>query len=119
VTPTWGVDLPAHQVKATWLSHAAFLVEMPREVEAVDTKPEGVKGLTVLFDPAFSDRCSPTQLFGGNLRFSRELTEEIGTSSLNGPSLTGSSACSSCRPPPSGYHCERLCRPSSGPILTF
>ena len=63
VTPDYGVKLPAHQVKATWLGHASFLVEMPAH-EGAD------RGVRVLFDPAYSERCSPLS-FIGNLRYSR------------------------------------------------
>ncbi|KAF8641647.1 hypothetical protein AX16_009873 [Volvariella volvacea WC 439] len=43
---------------ATWLGHACFLVEFP-------TRSEGVsRGVRVLFDPVFSDRCSPSQWVG-------------------------------------------------------
>ena len=38
-------------IRATWLGHACYLVEFPT-------------GLRVLFDPVFSDRCSPFQWLG-------------------------------------------------------
>ncbi|KAJ7828021.1 Metallo-hydrolase/oxidoreductase [Mycena olivaceomarginata] len=44
----------AHKIKATWLGHACFLVELPSTVA-------GVRGARILFDPVFSDRCSPSQ----------------------------------------------------------
>ena len=87
VTPTYGPNLPKSQIKATWLSHASFLVEMPSQDlgttdsaksdldttdSAKDVKDtERGRGIRVLFDPAFSNRCSPFQSFGGNVRFSR------------------------------------------------
>jgi N-acyl-phosphatidylethanolamine-hydrolysing phospholipase D len=39
------------QFRATWLGHACFYVEFPG-------------GLRVLFDPVFSQRCSPVQFMG-------------------------------------------------------
>ncbi|KAK4686303.1 N-acyl-phosphatidylethanolamine-hydrolyzing phospholipase D, partial [Tremellales sp. Uapishka_1] len=47
---------PSSQLKATWLGHACFLVELPAE--------DGSKGVTVLFDPIFSQRCSPFTFMG-------------------------------------------------------
>ncbi|KAL2610392.1 hypothetical protein R1flu_028965 [Riccia fluitans] len=41
---------PADSVQATWVGHATFLVQFD--------------GLNVLTDPVWSDRCSPSQLFG-------------------------------------------------------
>ncbi|KAF8176869.1 N-acyl-phosphatidylethanolamine-hydrolyzing phospholipase D [Mycena galopus ATCC 62051] len=61
--PTWGGADPklvaenAHKIKATWLGHACFLVELP-------SSTAGVRGARILFDPVFSDRCSPTQIVG-------------------------------------------------------
>ncbi|PBK79311.1 N-acyl-phosphatidylethanolamine-hydrolyzing phospholipase D [Armillaria gallica] len=57
-TPTWGTE-EEHQgdVKATWLGHACFLVEFPFVASLG-------RGARVLFDPVFSDRCSPSQAFG-------------------------------------------------------
>ncbi|KIY68150.1 Metallo-hydrolase/oxidoreductase [Cylindrobasidium torrendii FP15055 ss-10] len=53
--PTWGLDAadgaPAKGVKATWLGHACFFVELDN-------------GAKILFDPVFSDRCSPSQWMG-------------------------------------------------------
>jgi N-acyl-phosphatidylethanolamine-hydrolysing phospholipase D len=63
VTPTFGVGSKASQIKATWLGHACYLVEMP----SVDSQ----KGVTVLFDPVFSQRCSPFSFMGPG-RFTRE-----------------------------------------------
>ncbi|KAJ6498742.1 N-acyl-phosphatidylethanolamine-hydrolyzing phospholipase D, partial [Mycena sanguinolenta] len=62
--PTWGwgadaklVAENAHKIKATWLGHACFLVELP-------SSTAGVRGARILFDPVFSDRCSPSQWIG-------------------------------------------------------
>ncbi|PBK68407.1 Metallo-hydrolase/oxidoreductase [Armillaria solidipes] len=57
-TPTWGLE-EEHQaeIKATWLGHACYLVELPF-VTLLG------RGARVLFDPVFSDRCSPSQSFG-------------------------------------------------------
>ncbi|KAG0211761.1 hypothetical protein BGX33_004103 [Mortierella sp. NVP41] len=45
-----GVTSGPEQITTTWLGHACFLVQ--------------VNGVNVLFDPVFSDRCSPSQLAG-------------------------------------------------------
>lgn len=45
---------PHHAPQLTWLGHACFLLQ--------------VKGVSVLTDPIFSDRCSPVQ-FAGPKRF--------------------------------------------------
>jgi N-acyl-phosphatidylethanolamine-hydrolysing phospholipase D len=63
-TPTWGKDEAADKIKATWLGHACFLVELP-------AVPSQSRGLRVLFDPVFSHRCSPFQWLGP-ARFTRE-----------------------------------------------
>ncbi|KAJ7502613.1 N-acyl-phosphatidylethanolamine-hydrolyzing phospholipase D [Mycena galericulata] len=60
--PTWGGEAKtvaenAHKIKATWLGHACFLVELP-------SSTVGVRGARILFDPVFSDRCSPSQWIG-------------------------------------------------------
>ncbi|KAJ7159066.1 N-acyl-phosphatidylethanolamine-hydrolyzing phospholipase D [Mycena crocata] len=60
--PSWGGDAQqmaenAHKIKATWLGHACFLVELP-------SSTVGVRGPRILFDPVFSDRCSPSQWIG-------------------------------------------------------
>ncbi|KAK0430453.1 Metallo-hydrolase/oxidoreductase [Armillaria borealis] len=57
-TPTWSTE-EEHQgeIKATWLGHACFLVELPFVASLG-------RGARVLFDPVFSDRCSPTQFLG-------------------------------------------------------
>ena len=57
-TPTWGTpDSDPKAIKSTWLGHACFFVELPA--------PEGAaKGATILFDPVFSHRCSPSQIIG-------------------------------------------------------
>ena len=52
----------ASQLKVVWLGHASFFLQMPT--------PEGAKrGLRILFDPILSQRCSPSQYFGGPKRY--------------------------------------------------
>lgn len=57
--PDFGFD--KERAKATWLGHAGALLQLPSL--SGDGRP-----LTVLFDPIFSARCSPSQLVGP-LRF--------------------------------------------------
>ncbi|KAJ9095263.1 hypothetical protein QFC21_005629 [Naganishia friedmannii] len=52
-----GKSIPAEQIKATWLGHACFLLELP------STTP-GQRGVRLLLDPVFSDRCSPSAWVG-------------------------------------------------------
>ncbi|KAJ9119334.1 hypothetical protein QFC24_005805 [Naganishia onofrii] len=52
-----GKSIPADQIKATWLGHACFLLELP------STTP-GRRGIRLLLDPVFSDRCSPSAWVG-------------------------------------------------------
>lgn len=60
---------PTEGVKATWLGHACVLLQYaPRGAEA---------GINVLFDPVFSGRCGPSQLFGAPKRFTREYTVRV------------------------------------------
>lgn len=59
---------PQGTVKATWLGHACVLVSFPPPADA----PAGSRGVNVLFDPVFSVRCGPTQLFGAPKRYTRE-----------------------------------------------
>jgi len=72
-TPTWGYPssgtaqtqtaASSEAIKATWLGHACFLVEFPvRGLGAAQT--EATRGLRILFDPVFSNRCSPSQNVG-------------------------------------------------------
>ncbi|KAG6878022.1 hypothetical protein C0993_000803 [Termitomyces sp. T159_Od127] len=61
--PNWGAVEAAERshkdnIKSTWLGHACFLVEMPSRSEFGD------RGARILFDPVFSDRCSPSQWIG-------------------------------------------------------
>jgi len=55
--PTWGADLPSNNVKATWLGHACYLIELP-------TPAGAARGPRILFDPVLLDRCAPTQWVG-------------------------------------------------------
>lgn len=73
-TPTWGYTANAgnavangkpEEIKTTWLGHACFLVEFPvRDLAPGVTQDESTRGLRILFDPVFSNRCSPSQLVG-------------------------------------------------------
>ena len=56
-TPTWGKDARKEELKATWLGHACFLVELP-------TPSGATRGPRILYDPVFSNRCSPSAYFG-------------------------------------------------------
>jgi len=57
-TPTWGAQHGnGGSGKATWLGHACYFVELP-------TPPGAARGVRVIFDPVFSNRCSPSQWFG-------------------------------------------------------
>ncbi|KAF9522897.1 beta-lactamase superfamily domain-containing protein [Crepidotus variabilis] len=64
--PDWGENKVANfskeaaqdKIKTTWLGHACFLVELPSRTVASE------RGVRILFDPVFSDRCSPSQYFG-------------------------------------------------------
>ncbi|KAI9443122.1 N-acyl-phosphatidylethanolamine-hydrolyzing phospholipase D [Lactarius indigo] len=56
--PTWGTESGNEDSsKATWLGHACYLVELP-------TPPGAARGVRVIFDPVFSNRCSPFQWLG-------------------------------------------------------
>lgn len=50
-------------VKVTFLGHACFLLEYPPE------KP-GLRGVRILLDPVFSERCSPSK-WVGPLRYTK------------------------------------------------
>jgi hypothetical protein len=68
--PTWGIranheEDTSQKIKATWLGHACFLLELPPRLNSVD------RGVRILFDPVFSDRCSPSQRVGPK-RYTRE-----------------------------------------------
>lgn len=74
VAPTWGAGLPSDQMKATWLGHASWLVEMPIDNGSAGDVSSGEKakrGVTILFDPAYSDRPSPVQFSGPPPRYHR------------------------------------------------
>ncbi|THH20598.1 hypothetical protein EW146_g807 [Bondarzewia mesenterica] len=57
-TPTW-VHEPGNEsrAKATWLGHASYLLELP-------SPPGAARGPRIIFDPVFSERCSPSQFIG-------------------------------------------------------
>lgn len=68
--PTWGIGAndeedTSEKIKATWLGHACFLLELPSRSDP------GVRGVRILFDPVFSERCSPSQWLGPK-RYTRE-----------------------------------------------
>ena len=76
--PTWGEaqsgseDEPLtsensthDKIKATWLGHACFFVELPsRAIGDLKSSQGDTRGVRILFDPVFSDRCSPSQYMG-------------------------------------------------------
>ncbi|KIO18319.1 hypothetical protein M407DRAFT_32027 [Tulasnella calospora MUT 4182] len=54
---TTPADTNKSSMKATWLGHACFLLELP--------SPDGAtRGARILFDPVFSNRCSPFSFMG-------------------------------------------------------
>ncbi|THG94629.1 hypothetical protein EW026_g6882 [Hermanssonia centrifuga] len=55
--PDWGIDESAEAIKATWLGHACYVVELPSAQGAQ-------RGPRIIFDPALSVRCSPSQILG-------------------------------------------------------
>lgn len=79
-TPSWGRPEDRNKMKATWMGHASYLVEMPADPAAApgegsaETKGKDQgRGVTVLFDPAWSKRCSPVQ-FIGSMRYQGEFS---------------------------------------------
>ncbi|EMC97149.1 hypothetical protein BAUCODRAFT_68318 [Baudoinia panamericana UAMH 10762] len=54
--PDWGVGKQGH-LRATWIGHASFLVELPCAEGAE-------RGVRILCDPVFSERTSPSQRVG-------------------------------------------------------
>ncbi|OBZ69735.1 N-acyl-phosphatidylethanolamine-hydrolyzing phospholipase D [Grifola frondosa] len=57
VAPNWGINSDPTSIKATWLGHACYVVELPT--------PDGAtRGPRVIFDPVLSHRCSPSQWIG-------------------------------------------------------
>ncbi|KAI9458808.1 N-acyl-phosphatidylethanolamine-hydrolyzing phospholipase D [Russula earlei] len=57
-TTTWDTDSSKESsAKATWLGHACYLVELP-------TPPGATRGARIIFDPVFSNRCSPFRWMG-------------------------------------------------------
>ncbi|KZS91257.1 Metallo-hydrolase/oxidoreductase [Sistotremastrum niveocremeum HHB9708] len=60
VKPTFGSER-SDAVKATWLGHASFLVELPRASPKETT-------IRILYDPIFSDRAGPSQWTGPRRR---------------------------------------------------
>ncbi|KAF5357312.1 hypothetical protein D9758_005898 [Tetrapyrgos nigripes] len=61
--PTWnheGDD--AQKLKATWIGHASFFVELPARANTEGRVPK--RGARILFDPIFSTHCAPIKLAG-------------------------------------------------------
>ncbi|KIY48261.1 Metallo-hydrolase/oxidoreductase [Fistulina hepatica ATCC 64428] len=71
-------DISPQKLKATWLGHACFLLDLPaRSVVSlaqsaspgdnqtnVEQAGSPSRGIRILFDPVFSERCSPSQWMG-------------------------------------------------------
>ncbi len=55
--PSFDFDASHGKLKATWLGHAGVLLQLP-------PLNAGEQPIRVLFDPIFSQRCSPTQVAG-------------------------------------------------------
>ncbi|KAI0330408.1 N-acyl-phosphatidylethanolamine-hydrolyzing phospholipase D [Cubamyces sp. BRFM 1775] len=55
--PDWGAGTAPEGIKATWLGHACYLIELP-------TPKGAIRGPRILFDPVLSNRCSPVQWAG-------------------------------------------------------
>lgn len=53
VKPQWH-DFQRDAVRATWIGHATFILELPK------TSPDQPRGLRILFDPVFSEYTSPS-----------------------------------------------------------
>lgn len=84
-TPTWGSPEQADKMKATWMGHASYIVEMPRDSpdSTAETAKDTQRGVTIVFDPAWSKRCSPVQFAGpsryqGRLYLSKSVLREHG-----------------------------------------
>lgn len=88
--PTWAFsDEDPAKLKATWMGHASFYVELParagvRDATGLSTPTRGAR---ILFDPVFSERCSPIQ-WAGFQRITRKLNHHCSTP----PSDQGSTA---------------------------
>ena len=54
-TPDWGAGRAG--VKATWIGHASFLIEMP-------AGPTSSRGLRFLMDPVFAEKMGPARVVG-------------------------------------------------------
>ncbi|KAG7094883.1 hypothetical protein E1B28_005690 [Marasmius oreades] len=63
--PTWtGKSTDELKLKAMWMGHASFFVELPARSCIVDSTSTPSRGARILFDPLFSERCSPIQWAG-------------------------------------------------------
>lgn len=74
---------PLRGAKATWLGHACVLLQL---APANDEK----RGLNILFDPVFSERCGPNQYFGAPKRYTRECLLHLAHSRTAAPQLGSS-----------------------------
>ncbi|GAM90422.1 hypothetical protein ANO11243_084650 [Dothideomycetidae sp. 11243] len=55
--PDFSFDSSSSTVKSTWLGHAGILLQLP-------ALRRGGNAINLLFDPIFSNRCSPSQVVG-------------------------------------------------------
>ncbi|KAL1894385.1 Protein-lysine N-methyltransferase efm4 [Sporothrix stenoceras] len=62
--PDWGEGAKSDQIKATWIGHSSFLIEMPAEPSTESTEATPCRGLRFLMDPVFCERMGPGQLVG-------------------------------------------------------
>ncbi|CAK7263656.1 Protein-lysine N-methyltransferase efm4 [Sporothrix epigloea] len=60
-TPDWGDGAKPQQIKATWIGHSSFLMEMPSTHDGAASKS---RGLRFLMDPVFCERMGPAQIVG-------------------------------------------------------
>ncbi|CAG8563925.1 16840_t:CDS:2, partial [Acaulospora colombiana] len=80
-TPNWGEGSKKEDLKATWLGHACWLVELPA--------PEGAtRGPRILYDPVMSHRCSPFS-FMGPARYTSKLNVGLMKEFVHQPDYLG------------------------------
>ncbi|KAI0090882.1 Metallo-hydrolase/oxidoreductase [Irpex rosettiformis] len=56
-TPNWGMGENVNSIKATWLGHACYLIELP-------TPAGATRGARIILDPALSHRCFSSEYLG-------------------------------------------------------